>query len=211
MLHPFAKESTLTVEQTESVAGGAPTEALMATVGAQLRMLRKMRGFSLTALNARSGVSTGLLSQIERGRGNPSFNTLVQLAHALDVPIGRLFHSAPLTSPLVRVADRRSLDVHGGTDSDALHELLSPDLNGALEAVWIEAPPGYDTSATPFTHPGEECGVVLEGLHEVYLDGVKYELGPGDSITYPSTTPHWYRNPGPGMVKAIWIITPPTF
>ncbi|SES32154.1 transcriptional regulator, XRE family with cupin sensor [Pedococcus cremeus] len=182
----------------------------MSTVGAQLKTLRKMRTFTIEALSARSGVSIGLISQIERGRGNPSFNTLVQMAHALDVPIGRLFHAADDTSPLVRSTERRSLDVHGPS-GDASHELMSPDLNGALEAVWIEAPPGYDTSATPFTHPGEEFGVVLEGRHEVYLDGVRYELGPGDSITYPSTTPHWYRNAGTETVKAIWVITPPTF
>lgn len=201
----------MTVEHAEAIPERPPTEALMATVGLQLRALRKMRGLTLEAFSATSSVSTGLISQIERGRGNPSFNTLVQMAHALDVPIGRLFHTADDTSPLVRADERRSLDVHGGPTTDAVHELMSPHLNGALEAVWIEAPPGYDTSETPFTHPGEECGVVLEGKHEVYLDGVLYTLGPGDSITYPSTTPHWYRNPGPETVKAIWVITPPTF
>lgn len=201
----------MTLDPIEALPGRAPTEALMATVGIQLRALRKMRGLTLEGLSARSNVSTGLISQIERGRGNPSFNTLVQMAHALDVPIGRLFHTADDTSPLVRANERRSLDVHGGPNVDAVHELMSPDLNGALEVVWIEAPPGYDTSETPFSHPGEECGVVLQGRHDVYLDGVRHELGPGDSITYPSTTPHWYRNPGPETVKAIWIITPPTF
>lgn len=187
------------------------TEALMGTVGRQLRALRKMRDLTMEELGRRSEVSTGLISQIERGRGNPSFNTLVQMAHALDVPIGRLFHSAEVTSPVVRVADRRILDIHAAGGTDALHALMSPGLDGALEAVWVEAPAGYDTSATPFSHPGEEFGVVLEGRHEVFLDGTRYELGPGDSITYPSTTPHWYRNPGPELVKAVWVITPPTF
>ena len=187
----------MTAQPLEPGNGRAPTEQMMATVGAQLRSLRKLRGLTIEALGERSGVSIGLISQIERGRGNPSFNTLVQMAHALDVPIGRLFHTADDTSPLVRADERRSLDVHGPS-GDAVHAL-------------IEAPPGYDTSETPFTHPGEEFGLVLEGRHEVYLDGVCYTLGPGDSITYPSTTPHWYRNPGPDHVKAIWVITPPTF
>lgn len=200
----------MTAQPLEPGNGRAPTEQMMATVGAQLRSLRKLRSFTLETLSERSGVSIGLISQIERGRGNPSFNTLVQMAHALDVPIGRLFHTADDTSPLVRADERRSLDVHGPS-GDAIHELMSPDLNGSLEAVWVEAPPGYDTSETPFTHPGEEFGLVLEGRHEVYLDGTCYPLGPGDSITYPSTTPHWYRNPGPETVKAIWVITPPTF
>ena len=200
----------MTAEPLEPGNGRASTEQMMATVGAQLNSLRKLRSLTLEGLSERSGVSIGLISQIERGRGNPSFNTLVQMAHALNVPIGRLFHTADDTSPLVRSDERRSLDVHGPS-GDAVHELMSPDLNGALEAVWVEAPPGYDTSETPFTHPGEEFGLVLEGRHEVFLDGVRYSLSPGDSITYASTTPHWYRNPGPETVKAIWVITPPTF
>src|SRR5689334_3947390 len=108
----------MTLEPVEEAPTRAPTEALMATVGIQLRALRKMRGLTLESLGARSSVSTGLISQIERGRGNPSFNTLVQMAHALDVPIGRLFHTADDTSPLVRAKERRSLDVHGGPNMD---------------------------------------------------------------------------------------------
>lgn len=201
----------MTVRPVEQNGADRPnTEALMGTVGRQLRTLRKMRNLTLEELGRRSEVSTGLISQIERGRGNPSFNTLVQLAHALEVPIGRLFHTAEETSPVVRIHERRILDVHASGD-DALHALMSPGLDGALEALWIEAPPGYDTSATPFAHPGEEFGLVLEGRHAVFLDGVRHDLGPGDSITYPSTTPHWYRNIGREPVKAIWVITPPTF
>lgn len=202
---------TVDGSQVSEGADRPNTEALMGTVGKQLRSLRKMRGLTLEELSRRSEVSMGLISQIERGRGNPSFNTLVQMAHALDVPIGRLFYTAEDASLVVRADERRILDVHGSAGSEATHALMSPGLNGALEAIWVEAPPGYDTSKTPFSHPGEEFGVVLEGRHEVFVGGVQHILGPGDSITYPSATPHWYRNSGDELVKAIWIITPPTF
>lgn len=203
----------MTADAPEVVEGSdrPSTETLMATVGGQLRALRKMHGLTLEELGRRSAVSIGLISQIERGRGNPSFSTLVQLAHALNVPIGRLFHTADDSSLVVRADERRILDVHGSAETDARYSLMSPNLNGAMEAIWVDVPPGYDTSDAPFTHPGEEFGVVLEGRHEVFVDGVRYVLGPGDSITYPSSTPHWYRNAGDVPVKAIWIITPPTF
>lgn len=201
----------MTSDAAGSLTGQPATDVLMATVGTQLRSLRKMRGLTLDELGRQSRVSMGLISQIERGRGNPSFNTLVQIAHALNVPIGRLFHTVNNTSPVVRALERRILDVHGSGAFAPIHALMSPGLNGALEAIWVEAPPGYDTSATPFSHPGEEFGVVLEGRHEVFIDGVRHELGPGDSITYASTRPHWYRNSGSQLVRAIWVITPPTF
>lgn len=71
--------------------------------------------------------------------------------------------------------------------------------------MWAEALPGYDMSDTPFAHPGEEFGIVLQGRHEIYLDGVRRELGPGDSITCSSTVSHWYRNPGPDLAEATWV------
>ncbi|GAA2434247.1 XRE family transcriptional regulator [Actinomadura vinacea] len=199
-------------EHADQHDNGRPnSEALMGGIGRLVRSLRRDRRLTLEVFAQKSGLSTGVISQLERGKGNPSFNTLVQIAHALDVPIGRLFNSVDATSPVVRAGERRALDIHQADPGDATHELLTPSLNGALESVWIEAPPGYDTSGSPFIHNGEEFGIVLEGRHEVYLDGERYELGPGDSITYSSAIPHWYRNPGPDPVKALWVITPPTF
>lgn len=191
---------------------GPDTVALMATVGSELRALRLLRGLTVEELARRSAVSAGLISQTERGRGNPSFNTIAQLAHALQVPIGRLFHTTHSVSPVVRADQRRALDLHSADPGmDALHELLTPGLDGTLEAVWIVAPVGYDTSSTPFSHAGEEFGLIIEGRHQVFLDGVCHELDAGDSITYSSTIPHWYRNAGDVPCKAVWVITPPSF
>ena len=60
-------------------------------------------------------------------------------------------------------------------------------------------------------HEGEEAGFIVKGTHEVNVDGRLHVLKAGDSISYASTRPHWYRNPGKDPVEAIWIITPPTF
>lgn len=187
-------------------------DALMATVGREIHKLRKARELTLEELGRRADVSVGLISQIERGRGNPSFNTLVQLAHALDTALPRLLVNLDEESPVVRKNERRQLDLHpeGGADG-RLHELMTPSLDRSLEVVWVEEPPGSNSKDTPYQHPGEEVGVILEGHHTVWLDGVPYELGPGDTITYASSIPHWYENPGTETVRAIWIITPPSF
>ena len=50
-----------------------------------------------------------------------------------------------------------------------VYQLLTPDLSGALELLWIEYGPGATTAETPFTHQGEECGVILEGRLEVHV------------------------------------------
>jgi transcriptional regulator with XRE-family HTH domain len=192
------------------MAANANKRELVERLGTELRALRKERKLTLEGLGKRAGVSIGLLSQIERGHGNPSFNTLADLAHALEVPIGRLLHNSDLQSPVVRAGERRTLDLHE-PDSQAVHQLLTPSLRGPLEALWVEVPPGHDTSETPYVHEGVEFGLVLQGTHEVTVDGQVHVLEAGDSITFQSTLPHSYRNIGDERVIAVWVVTPPTF
>lgn len=190
----------------------APVASMLNAIGSKIRTLRKERGLTVERLSELSGVSTGIVSQVERGKANPSFSTLVQLAHGLGIPVGRLFHADTYRSPVVRRFERRRLDGHAlGVGDEGIYELLTPDLNGALEATWVETPPGYDSSATPYHHNGEEFGLILSGAKDVYLDGVRHHLEAGDSIRYASTIPHWYVNPGDKACVAVWVITPPTW
>jgi transcriptional regulator with XRE-family HTH domain len=186
-------------------------EDLSGKVGREIRRLRRAGGWTLEELSDRSGISTGLISQVERGLGNPSFSTMVQLAHALGVPVARLFVDFERRSPVVRRGERRRLGLDAAAAAaGVVNELLTPGLDHSLELIWVEAPPGYSSADTPFQHAGEEAGVILEGFHRVWLDGVPYDLDPGDAITYSSMIPHWYENRGDVTVKALWVITPPT-
>lgn len=194
-----------------SPATGADRPPLtVAAVGNEIRRLRKLRGMTLEQLASRSGVSAGLLSQVERGQGNPSFNTLVQVAHALGIPVARLMAGEQISSPVVRRSERRRLNL-GGNDDLVLAELLTARLDSALEAIRIVAEPGYSTEGTPFVHDGEEFGIVLEGTHAVNVGGMHYVLEAGDSISYSSTIPHWYENPGEVTSVSLWVVTPPSF
>lgn len=195
-------------DHSANAAVGPTVEAL----GREIRELRRLKGMTLEALAAAADVSSGSLSQIERGHGNPSFNLLVQVAHALEVPVTRFFaYEDAQASPVVRADERRMLETHGADNVMALCSLLTPSRTVALEAIYIEAEPGYSTEDSPFVHQGEEFGFILSGPHEVVVDGVHHILQTGDSITYPSSVPHWYRNPGTETSKAIWVITPPSF
>lgn len=191
----------------------AAVETLLLSVGSHVKALRKDRGLTLAALSEKSGVSSAIVSQIERGLANPSFSTLVQIAHGLSIPVGRFFATGEETrSPVVRRHERQNLKkVSREAVGDAVYEQLTPDLNGALEAHWVVSPPGHDTSATPFRHVGEELGIILSGTQDVYLDGVKYTVSSGDSINFSSETAHWYVNPYDEDCVSIWVSTPPSW
>ena len=178
-------------------------------VGNEIKRLRKLRAWTLEQLASAAGVSAGLLSQVERGQGNPSFNTLVQVAHALGIPVARLVAGEQMSSPVVRREERRRLSL--GDEELVLAEMLTPRLDSALEAIRIVTEPGYSTKDTPFVHEGEEFGIVLEGTHAVNVGGTHYVLRAGDSISYSSTIPHWYENPGEVTSVSLWVVTPPSF
>ncbi len=55
------------------------------TLAAVLRHLRRERGITQEALAFSSNVTVSALSRIERGRSNPVWTTLVQIAEALDI------------------------------------------------------------------------------------------------------------------------------
>jgi transcriptional regulator with XRE-family HTH domain len=185
---------------------------LVGDLGEHVRRLRLERQLTLEEVAAISGCSVGSLSQLERGRGNPAFFTLVKIAHALEVPVARLLHIEKTRDPVVRRGKGRRLDPHATVDEDgAIYELLTPDLDRALEVVRYTLPPGLSTEQTPFVHGGEEAGIILRGVQETNINGVLYRLEAGDAISFQSTLPHWFRNPGPEVVEGIFVCTPPTF
>lgn len=56
-------------------------------VGQKLKQRRDELNLSLRALGAQTGLSAAFLSQIERGKSNPSLNSLQRIAKTLGVPL----------------------------------------------------------------------------------------------------------------------------
>ena len=111
---------------------------------------------------------------------------------------------------MVRREERLRLDL--GESSDLITaELLTPRLDSAFEVIKVTTQPGYSSESTPFVHAGEECSVVLEGTQAYIVGGVRYVLRAGDAISYQSTIPHWYENPGDVPSVSLSMITPPSF
>lgn len=182
----------------------------LARIGAVIRDRRKGR-YTVKQLAAASGVSIGVLSEVERGLGNPSYKTLHKIAEALDIQIGELVdddagrHS---TSGVVRAAERTRLQF--GSEG-LVYELLTPGLRGRLEMLQTRIPAGFDNLTNPFRHDGEECVLVVEGHLHVTLAGETHELATGDAITYDASQPHAWENRTEDEALIVGAVTPPSF
>lgn len=181
-----------------------------AFVGSVIRKARVGR-FSIRELSEVAGVSVGLISQVERGQGNPSIATLTRLAYALDLSIGSFFDLEDQSGQrggIVRSDHRKTLVLAG---SSLTYQLLTPDLEGSLGVVRTVIAPKFDNRDAPFQHPGTECVHILRGTLRVALADDTLILYSGDSITYDSSTPHAWINEQDAEVEVIAAMTPPSF
>ena len=77
-------------QMTEDVNILTDAAAMSSALGRRLAGLRRERGLSLDRLARASGVSKGMLVQIEAGRANPSIATLCRAAAGLGVAVAEL-------------------------------------------------------------------------------------------------------------------------
>jgi transcriptional regulator with XRE-family HTH domain len=177
-------------------------------LGQALHAARRDRGLTVEALAAAAGVSSGLISQLERGQGNPAFLTLRGLAEALGLPVAHFVHAPPSWGMLVRADQRKRLHL---PDADLVYELLTPSLQGKLEVLITQIPAGWTNVTKPFVHEGEECIHLLEGTLDVTVGESRFVLEAGDSLTYEAQVPHWYANASGATARLLGAVTPPSF
>jgi transcriptional regulator with XRE-family HTH domain len=175
-------------------------------IAEKLRELRTSHRYSMRKLASIAGVSTSLISDVERGRVEPSISVLKRLAHALDVNLTYFFSEGGSgTGRIVRAAQRRRIRqplVGRGIE----FELLGPDTVADMEPVYGRYDPGASMGTEPISHEGEEWGIVIRGRLKVWVGDEIYFLEEGDTIWFPSTEPHRMANALlDGVTEYIWV------
>lgn len=182
--------------------------ALDALLGERIRHRRRARNMSLKDLAERSGISIGLLSQIERGLSSPSLRVLAGLADALQLGLADLFSDSSAAPPqddkvVVRAAERKQLTFWRTGISKEL--LTPPAENSKLDIFLVVLEPGGTSGSQLYSHEGEEAGTVLEGSIAINVEGKEYRLHAGDSFRFTSTRQHSFWNPGTAAARVLWV------
>ena len=187
----------------------APDVQAEVDVGERLRALRRLRRATLRTVAERSGLSESFLSQVERGRSSASIESLRRMADALGVSMADLFEPDRLPGPRVLRREERPALSFGVLGKKLL---LTPRPLHHLEVFAGELEVDGSTGAEPYAHgDSEELFVVLSGTVQLELGGQLFELEPGDSIDYRSSTPHRVSNTGQDLAEVMWIISPPSY
>ncbi len=213
---------SVTREAAENGAGARWGMSYPVETGQRLRAERERRGMSLRDLARRVSLSPSLISQIETGKARPSVGSLYALTSALGLSIDKLFmgraegSSTNQATPegrqevapddeaalVVRATRRKAIELDSGVRWERLTAASHPD----VDFLHVEYAPGGASAATMTRHAGREYGIVVSGILTVTVNFDDYVLWPGDSIAFPSTTPHRLWNAGDEPVRAIWIV-----
>lgn len=177
--------------------------------GEKLRTVRERKKRTLKEVALEAGVSESLVSQIERNKVSPSIDTLLLIADVLDIDYEYLFsdYRQKRKVAIIRKDARASIT----TPKMMIQQLSVPGegtAEHAIEAFSLQIDVGGEKGDREYGHSGWEFGVILKGEAELIYGNESYELGEGDSISFPSDSPHLFKNSGETMLEAIWVVAP---
>jgi len=199
----------VTEARAAAPASGGSAATIEVDLGARIRALRLARHETLRQLAARAAVTESFLSQVERGVASPSIASVQRIARALDTSIAELFATDEHAGTVVRVDDRRKIVYQG---LGAVDEFLTRGTDGRLQVIYTTIQPGGGTGDEAYSHDSdEEVVVVLEGSLDLWVGAEHYRLETGDAVTHSSRVAHRNTNPGPGVARVLFCITPPSF
>lgn len=185
----------------------------MPKIGRRIRAFRKMQRLRLLDLAQRAECSESLLSRIETGRVVPSLSTLHRLSQALRVNVTVLLEDREDRVCTVYSPETRPRTAHGNPaegDGSTAESLVPYAADRRLEALIVHLPPG-GALCGPFSHDGEEVGLVLGGTLELVVDDETHRIDAGSSFYFGSHHTHSYRAASADPCRVIWVNTPPTF
>ena len=194
------------------------------TLGPRLRAIRLARNIGLRELARRLALSPSSISQIETGKMQPSVRTLYAFAEELGVTVDEvLFAPNALTTiastsqeadkaaesagpglAVQRAEGRPAISLNSGVTWERLMFWADEDVE-FIEATYEPGGASGPPDAL-VRHNGHEFGHILSGTLKVVVGFDEFILGPGDSVTFPSSTPHRLFNDGDETVRAIWVV-----
>ena len=178
-------------------------------LGQTLTNYRKAKGMTIRQFAEESGISTSLISQIERGQANPTLSVLELLAKAFNVPLYTLFEGEIEYDNLISRKELRQ-KIYRQDSNHVVYDVLTPDfMKTHIKTLMMELNPHASTTAKEYIHSDqEEVAVVTKGEVTALLDGQAFTLDEGDVIRIPPNVKHHFENRSDNTVHVLFVLTP---
>lgn len=178
-------------------------------IGPKVRALRLKKKLGLVQLGEHTGLSSAMLSKIERGLLYPTLPTLLRIALVFGVGLEHFFvedDERPFIA-VVRKKDRLRLpDRRDAEHPSYFFESLDFPVTDRKMASYYAEFPGDSESTEPHRHSGAELIYVLKGCLTVTIDDEDTVLGEGDALYFDSDAPHSYCRQGTSNCAVIVVV-----
>ncbi len=180
----------------------------MFDIGDAIKRKRQKLGLTQEELAARTELSKGFISQLERNLTSPSIATLMDILEALGTDISDFFvHSAD--EKVVFSPDDMFVKDDAELGSTICWLVPNAQKND-IEPILVTIAQGGETCPDD-PHEGEEFGYVLSGNVVLILGSRRFRLKKGDSFCFKPTERHYLTNASKREARVIWVATPPSF
>ena len=180
----------------------------MIDIGESIKRRRQKLGLTQEELAARTELSKGFISQLERNLTSPSIATLMDILEALGTDISDFFaHSEE--EKIAFTPDDMFVKEDAAAGSSICWLVPNAQKN-QLEPILVTIAAGGSTYPDN-PHEGEEFGYVLSGGVTLVLGLRRFKLRKGDSFCFKPAEEHYLVNNTQREARVIWVATPPSF
>lgn len=165
-------------------------------IGKNLYNIRKQRNYSLDKVAELTGVSKGMLSQIEKGISNPTVTTLWKIATGLKVSFSYFMEEPTSNIQYVAINDISPILEEKGNMK--VYPIFPFDNDRKFEVFSIILEPGCSHRSEAHNEGVEEYIIVTEGILQLEVADQKYDMNNGDAIRYYADKVHCYSNKSTG-------------
>lgn len=173
--------------------------AFLLEISKKIKKYRTEKRLTLQELADRSGVTKGLISQIENGRSIPSLPVLFSIIKSLEVAVGDFFADIAAHLELEPVIVRKKENYEAFQKEDALgffyHRIFTRNMTAStVDFVLLTLEPG--SSRPKVETEAFEYKYIISGKVAYEINGHTYELEEGDSLFFDGRLPHVPRTIG---------------
>nr|WP_284504291.1 helix-turn-helix domain-containing protein [Caballeronia sp. ATUFL_F1_KS4A] len=169
-----------------------------------MKEFRKRQKLTLDALSRRSGVSKGMLVEIEKSAANPSIAILCKISAALGVSVAEIVNVA--SPPAVRLVEKHEIPTLWTGPKGGSARLLAGTGGPSMIELWRwEMQPGEIFESTGHPNGTYELLHVEQGQLKIAVNETELRIQAGCSAVAKTDVPHQYSNDG--KAKLIFTMT----
>ncbi|OQY18345.1 MAG: XRE family transcriptional regulator [Desulfobacteraceae bacterium 4572_35.1] len=178
-------------------------------IGKKLKAIRLSSDLTIQQLATKSGVSSNMISRVERGLTIPSVAILLKLSSVFNKSIDYFVEEVSTTHEVVFTsAGQRDSTVYENSANMVTESFNSGLRDPQFMSFHCTVPKGGKSGVASMYHPGDELIYLLKGSLQVDIIDERYILHAGDSISFKSHLPHSWVNIGAEEASVIWTLSP---